>query len=235
MRLFKDIDHVMQTTFAVSEEDALKLLPKPFLPFVIFGRGLLQIGALRYRDLIFEGRSLGPCTDVYVAIGVEWKDRLYGYNVAFFNNSEHVVEVVNKNWFFGKKLADVSWDEDRGKLQVQVDLHGRPVLNYQVSAPPSGLIVPLPVMPKIERALTISNGRIYSFDNIFCSNFGCYAWPEVYARNDLDWLESIGKTQVYSLIWFDDILRVADAKLAGYTEPSAIKNVFKIFTGRNDL
>ena len=98
MRLFKDIEHVMQTTFAIPEEEAREHLPRPFVPYAFFGRCLLQLGSL---------------------------------------------------------------------------------------------------------------------NNIFCSNFGFYAWPEARARKSLNWFERADKMQLYSLIWYDDILRATDAKLTG--------------------
>lgn len=230
MRLFKDVDHVMQTTFAISEDVARKLLPRPFMPYSFLGRGLLQLGALKYRDLIFEGRSLGPCTDVYIALGVRWKGRLHGFNVAFYNDSKRVVDVVNKNWFFGKELADISWNVGKGKYHAGVDLHGRRVLDYCTTVPSEPLVLPLPVLPRAERALTLSGGNVYAFDNIFSSNFGFYARPEVRARHGLEWLEEINKTQLYSIIWFDDILRVADAEFSGKAgSASVLTELFRNF------
>ncbi|HSD56958.1 MAG TPA: hypothetical protein VLB04_02160 [Methanotrichaceae archaeon] len=223
MRLFKDVLHVMQTTFAIPEERARELLPRPFMPYAFFGRCLLQLGALKYRDLIFEGESLGPCTDVYIALGVRWKGKLHGFNVAFYNDSKRIVEVVNKNWFFGKELADIHWSVDEGRYHVQVNLQDQRILDYRVTIPSQQLVLPLPVLPKVERALTLSGGKVYAFDNIFCSNFGFYAWPEARARHGLDWFERINKTQLYSLIWFDDILRVADAEFTGEVGPVLIE------------
>jgi hypothetical protein len=135
--------------------------------------------------------------------------------VAFYNDSKRIVEVVNKNWFFGKELADIHWSTGEGRYHVQVNLQDKRILDYRVTIPSQQLVLPLPVLPRVERALTISGGKIYAFDNIFCSNFGFYAWPEARARNGLKWFERINKMQLYSLIWFDDILRVADAQFTG--------------------
>jgi hypothetical protein len=51
MRLLKDVLHVMQTTFVIPEESARQLLPRPFMPYAFFGRCLMQLGALKYRNL----------------------------------------------------------------------------------------------------------------------------------------------------------------------------------------
>lgn len=219
MRLFKDIEHVMQTTFAISEEVAREHLPRPFVPYAFFGRCLLQLGSLKYRDIIFEGESLGPCTDVYIALGVMWKGKLHGFNVAFYNNSQRIVEVVNENWFLGKKLADIHWSMGEGRYHVWVNLQDHRLIDYRVTIPSQQFLIPLPVLPRVERALTISGEKVYTFDNIFCSNFGFYAWPESRARNSLNWVERTNKTQLYSLIWYDDILRATDEEITGEVGP----------------
>ena len=60
MRLYKDIEFTMETLFLINKGDARKLLLRDFNPFTFWGRGLLQLGALKYRDLKFEGAHFEP-------------------------------------------------------------------------------------------------------------------------------------------------------------------------------
>jgi hypothetical protein len=210
MTLVKYIDHSSQTIYAISEEDAYRLLPRTFVPYAVLGTSLLQVGALKYKDLILDGRSLGPCTDVYVAVGVNWHGRLHGFNLVFFNNSQMVIDVINRILHIGKKKADIIWKEYRDSYRASVIYDGIWVLDYTTTIPMR--LAVLPVLPRIQRAVTLSDGNVYTFDNSFDAFFGHWAQPDIEAAKGLDWLNRLCKHSLYSATWFDDILRVSDVR-----------------------
>jgi Acetoacetate decarboxylase (ADC) len=214
-RLVKTIEHVMETLFMIDVNDAAKLLPGGLKPYSFLGKGLLQLSSLKYNDLKFEGKSLGPCTDVYAAVaascdGDRFGTGLNGYCVCFYNNSEEIVHLVNENWFFNKKYAEIDWKRtERGHYSVSVTLEGEHILDYS-GAVISGILV-LPVLQRTRHALTLSQGTVYAFDNIFGKRFGVYACPLIDARGSLGWFAGLKKLRFYSIMWLRDTLKITDA------------------------
>lgn len=210
MRLTKDVEHVMETLFLIRNEDARELLPRGLTPYTFWGKGLLQLSALKYKDLDFEGRSLGPCTDVYVAIATKLGDKLSGFCVCFYNDSEEVVAVVNRNWFFSKKYAEIGWEINQDHFSVHVTHDEKHILDYGTTILTRFLV--LPVLKRTRHASTLSENTIYVFDNVFDTKFGTYTRPKIQAQETLEWIAKLQKRRLYSIIWFNDTLRITDAK-----------------------
>ena len=200
----------------ISRDDAKAFLPRGLQPYTLFGKGLLQVAALKYRDLKFEGRSLGPCTDVFIAIATKWDGKIHGYTIDFYNNNEEVVRTVNSNWFFEKRLAHIDWRIEKNYFFVSVTSNNNnnnnkndKVIEYE-STIPSRLIL-LPLLQRTRKALTESEGIIYTFDNVFDKWFGFYMIPKIKVYRNFELLTK-HKTRFYSMIWFNDILRINDVK-----------------------
>jgi hypothetical protein len=235
-RLVKTIEHTMETLFLIGVDDAVKLLPPGFRPYTFLGRGLLQLSALKYSDLKFEGRSLGPCTDVYFAVAVNWPGMsgsgesgggllgsLRGYCPYFYNNSEQIVHLVNSNWFFNKKYAAIDWKTVDGRYAVSVTLNGERILDYSDGVPSSLLV--RPVLQRTRHALTLSNGTVYAFDNIFAKRFGAYSRPQIQTQNALGWFTDLRKLHFYSIMWFNDTLKISNAIPVALQEGNTVETL----------
>ena len=169
MRLTKDIEWAMETFFVIKNKEA-KLLLHPGLKLYTFVTGsFIQIGALKYWNILFEGRSLGPGTDVFIAVTVKLQGRTAGFCVDIYNNNEETVSIINKNWFFNKKYAEIDWSQNHSNFSVHLNYNEQSILEYKTNILSKLFILPL---LKKRTALTINENTSYTFDNTFNKSFG---------------------------------------------------------------
>jgi hypothetical protein len=76
----------------------------------------------------------------------------------------------------------------------------------------------LPILYRSRQAITFFEDTVYSFNNIFERKFSFYACPVIHTLNSLEWFARLHKFQLYSIIWFNDTLRITDAKLVARKE-----------------
>jgi hypothetical protein len=209
VRLTKDIECAMETFFVIKNKEAKLLLPPGLKLYTFLTGAFIQIGALKYRNILFEGRSLGPSTDVFIAVAVKLQGRTTGLCVDIYNNNEETVSIINKNWFFNKKYAEIDWSQNQSYFSVHLYYNKQSILEYKTKILSKLFILPL---LKKRAALTINENTLYTFDNTFNKSFGFYASPKIKSNLTLEWFEKLHKIQLYSIIWFKDTLNVMDAK-----------------------
>jgi hypothetical protein len=120
----------IEAYFLVPKKKLLRFVPEGLSLDTKLGLGTVVIGAWNHSNAYVDDKSYGPVLEAWLAIGVLYQGKQYGYVRTTYNNSPSYAEPVNNIFKFTKIQADLVWRERNGMQEVEVKQDEKVIVRF---------------------------------------------------------------------------------------------------------